>query len=77
MHYLSPSACSSLRLPLADIVWTLRPAQSRTRGYASLDYDLIGLRESDLVKLDICSPATDRRAVDAGPPLQGSAAGAC
>ena len=27
--------------------------KSRTRGYASLDYELIGLRDSDLVKLDI------------------------
>src|SRR5260370_7340902 len=27
--------------------------KSRTRGYASLDYDLIGLREPDLVTLDI------------------------
>ncbi|MFL5851253.1 MAG: elongation factor 4, partial [Solirubrobacteraceae bacterium] len=27
--------------------------KSRTRGYASLDYELTGLRPSDLVKLDI------------------------
>ena len=27
--------------------------KSRTRGYASLDYDVIGRRPSDLVKLDI------------------------
>ena len=27
--------------------------KSRTQGYASLDYELLGYRESDLVKLDI------------------------
>jgi GTP-binding protein LepA len=27
--------------------------KSRTRGYASLDYDVVGLRPADLVKLDI------------------------
>jgi GTP-binding protein LepA len=27
--------------------------KSRTKGYASLDYELLGMRESDLVKLDI------------------------
>ena len=31
----------------------LRPPQVATKGYASLDYELIGLRPSDLVKLDI------------------------
>jgi len=27
--------------------------KSRTRGYASLDYELSGMRPSDLVKLDV------------------------
>jgi GTP-binding protein LepA len=41
-------------LPLAEIVLDFfDQLKSRTKGYASLDYDLIGLRPSDLVKLDI------------------------
>ena len=27
--------------------------KSRTKGYATMDYELLGMRESDLVKLDI------------------------
>jgi len=41
-------------LPLAEIVLDFfDQLKSRTKGYASLDYELLGLRPSELVKLDI------------------------
>jgi GTP-binding protein LepA len=55
LNYLSAERVQiQYDLPLAEIVLDFfDQLKSKTKGYASLDYELIGLRESDLVKLDI------------------------
>jgi GTP-binding protein LepA len=55
MDYLSPERVQiRYDLPLAEIVLDFfDQLKTRTKGYASLDYELIGLRPSELVKLDI------------------------
>ncbi len=55
MEYLSPERIELVyRLPLAEVVMDFFDAlKSRTKGYASLDYEEAGMEEADLVKLDI------------------------
>jgi GTP-binding protein LepA len=55
LHYLSPERVQmTYDLPLAEIVLDFfDQLKSRTRGYASLDYELNGMKVSDLVKLDV------------------------
>jgi GTP-binding protein LepA len=55
MDYLSEDRVEiRYTLPLAEIVFDFfDQLKSRTRGYASLDYEPIGIAEGDLVKVDI------------------------
>jgi GTP-binding protein LepA len=55
MDYLSPERLEMIyRIPLAEVVVDFFDAlKSRTKGYASLDYELDGYAESQLVKLDV------------------------
>ncbi|MBV8172165.1 MAG: elongation factor 4 [Candidatus Eremiobacteraeota bacterium] len=55
MDYLSPQrVLFSYELPLAEVIIDFfDQLKSRTKGYASMDYELVGYREGDLVKLDI------------------------
>ena len=55
MKYLEATRVDlNYKLPLNEIIYDFFDAlKSRTRGYASLDYELIGFEPSKLVKLDI------------------------
>ncbi len=55
MEYLSPERLEMVyRIPLAEVVMDFFDAlKSRTKGYASLDYEQAGWDRADLVKIDI------------------------
>ena len=55
MHFLDPTrVVISYELPLNEVILDFYDKlKSRTQGYASLDYEVLGYRESDLVRLDI------------------------
>ena len=60
MEYLSTERVELVyTLPLGEIVLDFfDQMKSRTRGYASLDYEPVGYRRSDLVKVDVLLNAT-------------------
>ncbi|MCL2025005.1 MAG: translation elongation factor 4 [Coriobacteriia bacterium] len=55
MQYLSEKTVElHFEMPLAELIMDyFDQLKSRTKGYASLDYDFLGYRASDLVKLDV------------------------
>jgi GTP-binding protein LepA len=55
MNYIDKTRVNiHYELPLSEIVYDFfNKLKSSTKGYASFDYDLIGYKDSDLVKMDI------------------------
>ncbi|MBV8669897.1 MAG: elongation factor 4 [Candidatus Eremiobacteraeota bacterium] len=64
MDYISPQrVIFSYEIPLAEVIIDFfDQLKSRTKGYASMDYEVVGFRPGDLVKLEILLNA---EAVDA------------
>ncbi|MEC4804813.1 MAG: translation elongation factor 4 [Jaaginema sp. PMC 1079.18] len=55
MKYLTPTRTTLVyELPLAEVVTDFfNQLKSRSRGYASMEYHLLGYRQNDLVRLDV------------------------
>lgn len=55
LQYLDATRCQLIyKMPLNEIIFDFfDQLKSRSRGYASLDYEIIGYEDSNLVKLDI------------------------
>jgi GTP-binding protein LepA len=64
MHYLSPERVEiRYHMPLAEIIFDFfDQLKSLTKGYASLDYEPVGFKASDLVRVDLL---LNQQAVDA------------
>lgn len=64
MHYLSPERVEiRYHMPLGEIIFDFfDQLKSRTKGYASLDYEPVGLHASNLVRVDVL---LNQQAVDA------------
>ena len=62
MEYLSPERVELVyELPLAEVVVDFfDQMKSRTKGYASLDYELAGYRRANLVKVDLLAERSSR-----------------
>ena len=53
-HQLGGRVVLEYEIPLAEIIHDFYDAlKSRSKGYASMDYDLVGFRAAELVKLDV------------------------
>ena len=67
MEYLSPERVELVyRIPLAEVVVDFfDQLKSRTKGYASLDYEPDGYATADLVRVDLLDqPRPGRRLLD-------------
>jgi len=55
MRYFTPTRTTLVyELPLAEVITDFfNQLKSRTRGYASMEYQILGFRENDLVRLDV------------------------
>ena len=70
-EYITPTrAILSYELPLAEMIYDLYDKlKSATRGYGTMDYEVIGYRAGDLCRLDILvAGAAGRCALDRRPP---------
>src|SRR5258708_39465446 len=54
-EYLGPTRAQlAYELPLAEVIYDMHDRlKSITRGYGTMDYEVIGFRPADLVKVDI------------------------